>query len=102
MRQPGLTSRVVRFSQLNGNTRRVPFSQGSGCYTIKPDEGEEIVSKLSSMVIDSLRPNNSWLRPMRAADPKDRWKYYAIRFGVIILVIGLLSLFRFSPHNTLR
>jgi len=60
------------------------------------------VSKLSSMVIDSLRPNNSWLRPMRAADPKDRWKYYAIRFGLIILLISLMSLFRFYPHNALR
>ena len=39
---------------------------------------------------------------MRAADPKDRWKYYAIRFGVIFLLIGLMGLFRFSPHNTLR
>jgi hypothetical protein len=60
------------------------------------------MSKLSSMFIDSLRPTNSWLRPMRAADPKDRWKYYAIRFGFIILLICLMCLFRFSPHNTLR
>jgi uncharacterized membrane protein HdeD (DUF308 family) len=54
------------------------------------------------MVLDSLRPNNSWLRPMRAADPKDRWKYYAIRFGVVILLIGLVCLFNVAPHNTLR
>jgi hypothetical protein len=64
--------------------------------------GREIVSKLSSMVIDSLRPNNSWLRPMRVADPKDRWKCYAMRFGFIILLISLMSLFRFSPHNALK
>jgi hypothetical protein len=38
------------------------------------------MSKFSSILIGSLRPNNSWLGPMRAADPKDRWKYYAIRF----------------------
>jgi hypothetical protein len=38
-----------------------------------------------SMILDSLRPNNGWLRPMRAADPKDRWKYSAIRFGFVIL-----------------
>jgi hypothetical protein len=43
------------------------------------------------MFIDSLRPTNSWLRPMRAAEPKDRWKYYAIRFGVIIFVLIVLS-----------
>jgi hypothetical protein len=60
------------------------------------------MSKLSSMFIDSLRPNNGWLRPMRAADPKDRWKYYAIRFGFVILLIGLMCLFPFSPHNTPR
>jgi hypothetical protein len=60
------------------------------------------MSKFSTIFIDSLRPTNSWLRPMRAADPKDRWKYYAIRFGFVILFIGLMGLFRFSPHNTLR
>ncbi len=32
------------------------------------------VSKHNSIILDSLRPNNCWLRPMRAADPKDRWK----------------------------
>jgi hypothetical protein len=51
------------------------------------------MSKLSSMFIDSLRPNNSWLRPMRAADPKDRWKYYAIRFGFVILLVSLMCIF---------
>jgi hypothetical protein len=60
------------------------------------------MSKFSRIFIDSLRPTNSWLRPMRAADPKDRWKYYAIRFSLIILVIGLMTLFRFEPHNALR
>ena len=60
------------------------------------------MSKLHSIFLDALRPNNSWLRPMREADPKDRWKYYAIRFGGIILLIGLMCLFRFSPHNVLR
>jgi hypothetical protein len=45
------------------------------------------------MFIDSLRPNNSWLRPMRAADPKDRWKYYAIRFGFVILLVSLMCIF---------
>jgi hypothetical protein len=61
------------------------------------------MSKFSSMFIDSLRPTNSWLRPMRAADPKDRWKYYAIRFGVIILVLTILAwLSNITPHNTLR
>lgn len=60
------------------------------------------MSKLSTMVLDSLQPTNGWLRPMRAADPKDRWKYYAIRFGFVILLIALMCLFRFSPHNTLR
>jgi hypothetical protein len=39
---------------------------------------------------------------MRAADPKDRWKYYAIRFGFVILLIGLACLFNVAPHNTLR
>jgi len=28
---------------------------------------------------------------MRAAEPKDRWKYYVIRFGVIILVLIVLA-----------
>jgi hypothetical protein len=60
------------------------------------------MSKFSSIFIDSLRPTNAWLRPMRAADPKDRWKYYAIRFGLVILVIGLMGLFGFSQHNMLR
>ena len=60
------------------------------------------MSKLSSMVVDSLRPNHGWLRPVRAADLKDRWKYYAIRFGFIILLMSLMSLFRFGPHNALR
>jgi len=60
------------------------------------------MSKLSSMFIDSLRPNNSWIPGMRAADPKDRWKYFAIRFGCVILLIVLASLFPFTPHNTLR
>jgi hypothetical protein len=60
------------------------------------------MSKFSSIFIDSLRPTNGWLRPVRAADPKDRWKYYAIRFGVVFLLIGLVSLFRFEPHNLLR
>jgi hypothetical protein len=56
------------------------------------------------MVLDSLRPTNGWLRPMRAADPKDRWKYYAIRFGFVILLIALMCLFPsfFFPDNTLR
>jgi hypothetical protein len=49
------------------------------------------MSKLSSMIVDSLRPTNSWLPPMRAADRKDRWKYYAIRFGFIIAVLGILA-----------
>jgi hypothetical protein len=60
------------------------------------------MSKFSSIFIDSLRPTNSWLPHMRAADPKDRWKYYAIRFGFVFLLIGLMSLLRFSPHNTLK
>jgi len=62
------------------------------------------MSKFSSMLIDSLRPTNSWLRPMRAAERRDRWKYYAIRFGVVILLIGLACLFKvdIAPHNTLR
>jgi hypothetical protein len=60
------------------------------------------MSKLPSICLDALRPNNSWLRPMRDADPKDRWKYYAIRFGCIILLIGLICLFPFSSHNLLR
>lgn len=57
-----------------------------------------------SIVIDSLRPTNGWIGPMRAADPRDRWKYYAIRFGVIILLIGLACLFNVNivPHNILR
>jgi hypothetical protein len=54
------------------------------------------------MVVDSLRPNNRWLRPMRAADPKDRWKYYAIRFGFVILLIALLIIFGYQPRNVLR
>ena len=61
------------------------------------------MSKLSSMFIDSLRPTNSWLPLMRAADPKDRWKYYAVRFGFIILLIGLACMFHIVfPNNTLR
>jgi len=60
------------------------------------------MSKFSSIFIDSLRPNNSWLRPMHAADPKDRWKYYAIRFGVVFLLIGLACLFNIAPRNTLK
>lgn len=54
------------------------------------------------MVLDSLRPSNGWLRPMRAADPKDRWKYYAIRFGFVLLLITLLMIFGYQPHNVLR
>lgn len=54
------------------------------------------------MILDSLRPNNSWLRPMRAAEPRERWKYYVIRFGFVALLICLMSLFHFSPHNALR
>jgi hypothetical protein len=60
------------------------------------------MSKFSSIFIDSLRPTNGWLRPMREADPKDRWKYYAIRFGFVFLLIGLLSFFPISTHNLLR
>jgi hypothetical protein len=30
---------------------------------------------------------------MRAADPKDRWKYYAIRFGFVILLVSLMCIF---------
>ena len=60
------------------------------------------MSKRSSMVLNSLRPNNGWRRAVRSADPKDRWKYYAIRFGFVILLICLLSLFRLSPHNVPR
>ena len=54
-----------------------------------------------SMILDSLRPNNGWLRPMRAADPKDRWKYYAIRFGFVILLILLPSILHSLPHNNM-
>jgi hypothetical protein len=60
------------------------------------------MGKFSAIFIDSLRPTNGWLRPMRAADPKDRWKYYAIRLGVVFLLIYLVSRFPFSPHNVLR
>ncbi len=60
------------------------------------------MSKFSSIFIDSSRPTNSWLCPMRAAEPKDRWKYYAIRFGIVILLIGLACFFNVVPHNTLR
>ena len=81
----------------------------SGCRVLQVAEvrydildRQVIMSKFSSILIDSLRPNNSWLRPMRAAEPKDRWKYYTIRFGFVILVICLMSLFRFQPHNVLR
>ena len=59
------------------------------------------MSKFSSIFIDSLRPTNGWLPHMRAADRKDRWKYYAIRFGVVILLIYLISHFPFSAHNLL-
>ncbi len=52
----------------------------------------------SSILIDSLRPNNSWLAPMRAADPQDRWKYFAVRFGFVFLLIGLMCLFGFAPN----
>ena len=58
--------------------------------------------KFSSILIDSLRPNNGWLRPMRAAEPQDRWKYYAVRFGFVALLIGLMFLFGFAPNNKLR
>jgi len=60
------------------------------------------VSKFTSIVVDSLRPTNGWLRPMRAADPKDRWKYYAVRFGFVILFIILMIVFGYQPHNVLR
>lgn len=60
------------------------------------------MSKFTSIVIDSLRPNNGWLRPLRAADPRDRWKYYAVRLGLVILIITLLVVFGYQPHNMLR
>lgn len=60
--------------------------------------------KLSTLILDSLRPTNGWLRPMRAADPKDRWKYYAIRFGFIFLILLMLTVFNvpLGLHNRLR
>jgi hypothetical protein len=67
-----------------------------------PAEREYQLSKFSLIVIDSLRPNNNWLRPMQAADPKDRWKYYAVRFGFVLLLISLMSLFHVQPDNVLR
>ena len=59
------------------------------------------MSKLLSILINSLRPNDSWLAPMRAADPTDRWKYYAVRFGFVFLLIGLAIIFGFAPNNKL-
>jgi hypothetical protein len=58
------------------------------------------MSRLFPMLLDSLCPNNGWLRPMRAANPKDRWKYYAILFGFVILLLLLMSLFHSFPHNS--
>ena len=59
------------------------------------------MSQFSSIIIDSLRPNNSWLAPMRAADPQERWKYYTVRFGFVFLLTGLMCLFGFAPVNKL-
>jgi hypothetical protein len=57
------------------------------------------MSKLSSIFIDSLRPNNSWLCLMWASDPKDRWKYPAIRLGFVALFVALMCHF---PHKIPR
>ena len=67
-----------------------------------PKAGPNTMSKLASIVADSLRPNNAWLCPMRAADPKDRWKYYAVRFGFVVLIITLFVVFQHQPLNALR
>jgi len=52
------------------------------------------MSKVTTMLVDTLRPNHGWRRVVRASEPGDRWKYWALRIGLAIL--GLLALYFFN------
>jgi hypothetical protein len=63
-------------------------------------EGDPM-SKLS-ILADTLRSNGAWKRSVRDSNPKDRWKYWALRLGLAILVIFVMYLFNIHQHQELR
>jgi hypothetical protein len=54
------------------------------------------MSKLS-ILADTLRSNGAWKRSVRDSNPKDRWKYWALRLGLAILVIFVMYFIQHSP-----
>ncbi len=55
------------------------------------------MSKIS-MLVDTFRTNAGWKRSVRTANPKERWKYWALRIGLTILLIVLSTIF--TLHGT--
>jgi hypothetical protein len=58
---------------------------------------------MSQILLDALLPNRAWWS--RVHDLKDRQTkiiYFALRFGVAILVIGAICIFAIRQHPQLR
>lgn len=64
--------------------------------------GGMFMSNRFSMFLDMLLPNSAWKRRMRTYGPADRIKYWALRCGLVVLVIVIVLLFNFQQHPALR
>ena len=60
------------------------------------------MSKRFSIFLDMMLPNTAWNRRMRTGGPADRIKYWALRLGLLILVIVIALLFAIQQHPALR
>ena len=60
------------------------------------------MSKRLSIFLDMMLPNTAWNRRMRTGGAADRIKYWALRLGLLILVIVIALLFAIQQHPALR
>jgi hypothetical protein len=58
---------------------------------------------MSQILLDALLPNRAWWSRVRdLKDRRTKIAYFAVRFGVAILVIALISTFAIRQHPQLR
>ena len=67
---------------------------------------DPLSSKLKAMrqiLLDALLPNRAWWSRVRdLKDPRIKVAYWALRFGIAVLVITVISTFAIRQHPQLR